>query len=221
MEIYSKLFYTISKTLTQGCIIPIKSEYNIIDPDVVALLIIENACNLVEDENRSLKVTKIEYINLYNASEIIQNLKRYDIIQEFIQNRRFSTETIFLPPHNKLLDFPDGFNGDCKSSGFISFETLNAYEDDDYLCIKPPSREYINNKIIQFKLAVPIESISDEEAINWIFERYLIDGSKSYQELIELKPKKMSENKFKSVMQNLTENQIVKRNKDGRYELYS
>ncbi len=172
MEEYSELFYEFSKSITQGCIVPIIPDFEIkqnenASADPFAVLIIENACNLVESEERSPKVSGVEYIILYDAKVFLRDHKQ-KYIRDIIQNRRFESELIYLPPHDMYNDYQKGFIGLCNYSRYIHLTTLKLKKQEKYICVKPPYRDYIKNKYIYFKLSIPLFTITDNEVNDWI-----------------------------------------------------
>lgn len=172
MEEYSELFYGYSKNITQGCILPIIPDFEIKQNEKAitepfAVLIIENACNLVESDERSTKVSGVEYIMLYDAEVFLKDRKPRSI-RDIIQNRRFESELIYLPPIDIYNDYQAGFIGLCNYSRYINLTTLNINKQEKYICVKPPYRDYIKNKYIYFKLSIPLFTITDDEVNNWI-----------------------------------------------------
>jgi len=223
IEKYSKNCYEICKNFTQGCIIPIIPEFNINTKDAIAILIIENACNLESDENR-IPREKVEYILLYDAKKFIDDLNNYLAIQEFIQNRRFYTEVMYLPPHVIYEKYPDGFQADCTDSGFITFKILEKYKLDKYVCVIPPFRDYIKNKYLYFKLIIPLDTISDDNAFIWMIKRELKEGQKSFIELDvrfrpKKKPAKITQTQFRDMLDDLIQKGEIKKNGDDNYIL--
>jgi len=217
MNYYSKIIYEISTKITQGCIIQNILKLNIkrkglYDDFPFALFIIENACNLVKEKGRTT-VDRVEYILLYDATPFIDNLKikaNYIKIGEFIQNRRFESEYFYLPPHYKYKDHPDGFYGLCKDSAFIKLKLLEKLELKDYLCVSPPFRDYIKNKHAYFKIIIPLEDITDDEALGWIFNRELSKGDKTYEELKTTLKGGRKANEFKENIEKLIKKGILK-----------
>jgi len=172
MNDYSELYYGYSKTITQGCILPIIPEYDIkrnekANNEPFAILIIENACNLVKNDKRSTKVSGVEYIILYDAEVFFKDYKSRSI-RDVIQNRRFDSEIIYLPPNDMYNDYQEGFIGLCNYSRYINLTTLNINKQEKYICVRPPYRDYIKNKYIYFKLSIPLFTITDDEVNNWI-----------------------------------------------------
>ncbi len=175
MEDYSELFYGICKNITQGCIIPIIPAFEIkqdekASTEAFALLIIENACNLVESEDRSPKVSGVEYIMLYDAKVFLKNHKisKKKSVRDIVQNRRFESEIVYLPPHDMYNNYQEGFIGLCNYSRYIDLLTLKLNKLDKYICVKPPYRDYIKNKYIYFKLSIPLFTITENEVNDWI-----------------------------------------------------
>ena len=212
MKEYSEVFYEFKEYITQGVIIPYIPNLQLQNKGQLALLVIENACNLVEDEVRKPKVERVEYIFLYDVFTYLEiKEKRIDVqtFQFIIQNRRFDTELVYLPPHDSIkkcqecnlitiledsdeciycsketqnLDY--GFLGICDYSGYIPLELLKKLKFKKYLCVKTPYRDYINNKYTQFKLPIAIKTITDDEAIKWIITNVLKDeGKKTLTEI--------------------------------------
>jgi len=211
MKKYSDDFYEFKNNITQGVIIPYNPNLHLQDRGQIALLVIENACNLVEDEDQK-PVERVEYILLYDFFIYsIMKEKRVNVktIQFLIQNRKFETEAVYLPPHDSIkkchncnlitilddsnecihcknetevLDY--GLLGICDYSGFIPLELLKQLKSEKYLCVKTPYRDYIKNKYIQFKLPIAIKTVTDDEAIIWIITNVLKkEGKKSLKEI--------------------------------------
>lgn len=172
MEDYTQIFYEKTNFFTQGCIIPdipefdIKKNENTVTKQI-ALLIIENACNLETGGGRTPKVSGVEYIMLYDAKDFISRLNSAKTIGSMIQNRKFESPSIYLPPHDMYDSYPQGFIGLCDFSRHIDLTTLNKYKLEEYLCVIPPYRDYIKNKYLYFKLSIPLYTITDDEALKW------------------------------------------------------
>lgn len=237
MKKYSEDFYEFKNNITQGVIIPYISTLKLQNKGQIALLVIENACNLVEDEVRK-PVEKVEYILLYDFfTHSIMKEERINIqtIQFLIQNRVFDTEAVYLPPHDlikkcqkcnlitilensnkciycknetQVLNY--GLLGICDYSGFIPLELLKKLRLEKYLCVKTPYRDYIKNKYIQFKLPIAIETITDDEAITWITTNVLkTEGEKSLEEI----QKRLKSSNIEKIVEDLLKQGYLKYNK--------
>ncbi len=226
MEEYVKRFYDISKEFTQGCILPLNPSFNITTTGLYsekpkAILIIENACNLVEEVKLGrMCVETIEYIILYDATTFLESCPNCNIMRDFIQNRRFETEFVYLPPHLKYTMHPDGFYGICSNSAFIPLTRIKENKQEEYLCVKPPFRDYIKNKYVYFKIMIPLKQITDDESYEWIFRRELMKGDKTPEELkSKLKSKKMKLDEYDNIVKNLVDNGILSKNETGNYTI--
>ena len=246
MKEYSEVFYEFKKNITQGVIIPYIPRLRLQDKGQIALLVIENACNLVEDEIRKPKVERVEYIFLYDVPTHLEIREQRVIVQNvqyIIQNRKFDTELVYLPPHNsikkcqecnlitiledsneciycshetQILDY--GFLGICDSSGYIPLELLEKLKFEKYLCVKTPYRDYIKNKYTQFKLPIAIKTISDDEAIIWIITNVLKnEGKKSLEEIQQ----RFKVSDIEQIVEDLLKQGYLKFNKKTKLYTYS
>ncbi|MBA7531819.1 hypothetical protein ES705_24043 [subsurface metagenome] len=113
---------------------------------------------------------------------------------------------ICLNCSDEIVKMPYGLYGICNESNYIPLVKLKNYKQEEYLCVKTPYRDYIKNKYAQFKLYLPIKTITDNEAIIWIIKNILKnEGEKTIEELV----KRIKLSNIEQTMKELTVNKFI------------
>jgi hypothetical protein len=195
---YSKEFYNKNNViLTQGSFIltkeikfiqfapKIKIPNTQIELESIGIIIIENACDLIEysdneegEKYRKRKTESVEVLFLYDAQDFlkisfkISNENKIDKkflpkLITFIENSNIDLMFFYLPYHFSFLnEHLYGLIAYCKKSRIIDIHDFSP--DSTYPCILPPHREKLRNMHLKYDLRVPTTDLSEMAVLKWL-----------------------------------------------------